>query len=108
MTITGSGFPESWPNNYYNKLAVATNGMNIPLNIVTISPTQIVLSIPKGVAAKSYTFSITNPQKAIRTISFSQQTTSTPTVALTSTATIAPNVQTMINLNRTNLNTITP
>lgn len=107
-TFTGTGFPSTWPNSYYNMLAFSTGTMNLPLNIVSMSTTQIVLKVPPGASGKSYKFSITTPTGLIKTMSFSQSSTSTPKVNLISSATISPNTPTNVILNRTVLPTTVP
>ncbi len=108
VKITGTGFPSKWPNNYYNRMAFATGTRNLPINIASISTTEIVLKVPTGITGRSYTFSLTTPMGVIKSMSFSQSSTATPKVNLVSTAAILPNTPTTINLNRTVLPTIIP
>ncbi len=42
VTINGVGFPQKWPNNYYNQMSLSTNGKNVALNIVSIFTSSIV------------------------------------------------------------------
>lgn len=37
--ITGTGFPSTWPNKNYNRLAFSTGTLNLPLNIISMTPT---------------------------------------------------------------------
>lgn len=37
--ITGTGFPSTWPNKHYNRLAFSTGTLNLPLKIVSMNPT---------------------------------------------------------------------
>ena len=37
--ITGTGFPSTWPNKHYNRLAFSTGVLNLPLNIISMSTT---------------------------------------------------------------------
>jgi hypothetical protein len=37
--ITGTGFPSTWPNKYYNRLAFAAGTLNLPLNIISMTTT---------------------------------------------------------------------
>lgn len=37
IKITGTGFPETWPNSYYNRLAFATGTRNLPLSIESMT-----------------------------------------------------------------------
>lgn len=39
VKITGTGFPASWPNKHYNRMALAVNTTNLGLDIVSISTT---------------------------------------------------------------------
>jgi len=89
-------------------MAFTTGTKNLPLKIVSISPTQIVLAVPQGVAGRSYTFSLTTPIGLTKSIGFSQQTTATPKISLISAPIISPNVATTVILNNTILGTIIP
>jgi hypothetical protein len=114
VVIAGSGFPETWPNQYYNQLSFATGKQNLPLNFLSMNTTQLVLQVPPGVNGRQFTFSITSPVTTAsgapitKNLGFSQQSSSTPTVNLISTATLSPNTATTVTLNRTILNTATP
>jgi len=108
VAINGWGFPKTWPSTYYNKLSLTTGGIVIPLDVVSSSTTQLVLRVPKGVNAKQYSFKLTSPTGTSFTLGFSQQDTATPTVDLTSTATISPNTASTISLTRTVKPTTTP
>jgi hypothetical protein len=89
-------------------MAFATGSRNLPLNIVSNSPTEIVLTVPQGANARAYTFSLTNPMGTTKSIGFSQQTTATPSVNLTSSPTIQPNVASTLTLNRVTLPAVLP
>lgn len=109
VTISGSGFPETWPNKYYNKMSLVTGGNNVALSIIEMTTSKIVFDIQRGFNSRSYTFSITSPLKLIKSTSFSQATSNTPTVVLTApTNSIAANTLSTISLNRTNLVATTP
>lgn len=108
IKIRGSGFPSVWPNTYYNRLSFTTNSKNLPLKITSITPSEIVLTVPAGTAGKSYSLSITTPMGVTKSISFSQQTNSTPTANLTSPATIVPNIESTVTLNNTILGSTVP
>jgi len=75
-------------------LAFATGTRNLPLNIESMTTSEIILILPKGVSGRGYTFTITNPMGVIKSIGFSQHSTGTPTVNMISTATIPSNTQT--------------
>jgi hypothetical protein len=89
-------------------LAFTTGTKNLPISIVSISPTQITLTVPPGVAGRSYTFSLTTPTGLTKSIGFSQQTAATPKINLISALIISPNVVTTVILNNTILGTIIP
>lgn len=88
IKIRGMGFPSMWPNTYYNRISLNTGTKNLPLKITSMTPSEIVLLIPAGLSGRTYSFSITTPMKETKSISFSQQATSTPKVNLTSSTTI--------------------
>ncbi len=104
----GWGFPSKWPNSHYNKLSLSSNKILIPLDFVSLSTTKIVLRIPRGVNSKSYEFRLTSPTGVLVTQTFSQMTTVTPTVDMTSAATIAPNTASTVSLTRTVRPTVIP
>lgn len=108
IKIKGTGFPSTWPNTYYNRISLMTGTKNLPLKITSMTPSEIVLNVPAGVSGKTYSFSITTPMKATKSISFSQQTTSTPKVNLTSSSSISPNTISLVTLNNTILGSTVP
>lgn len=110
LRITGSGFPSAWPNKYYNKIALITGKISLPLDVVSMNPTEIVLNLPPTSLStvRSFTFSITNSMGTSKSITFSQSASSTPGVELLSSASISSNVATNIILRRTTLNTTYP
>lgn len=108
IKIKGTGFPSSWPNTYYNRLSFTSGTKNLPLKITSMTPDEIVLTVPAGVRGKSYSFSITTPMGVTKSISFTQQTTSTPRVNLTSSATISANTLSLVTLNNTILGSTVP
>lgn len=38
IRILGSGFPETWPNQHYNRMSLRTSGRNVPIVVVSINP----------------------------------------------------------------------
>lgn len=108
IKIRGTGFPSSWPNTYYNRLSFISGTKNLPLKITTMTPGEIDLIVPAGVTGRSYSFSITTPKGVTKSISFTQQTTSTPRVNLTSPTTISANTLSLVILNNTILGSTVP
>lgn len=108
VKIRGTGFPSVWPNTYYNKFSFLLGSKNLPLNITSISPSEIVLTIPAGSNGRAYSLSITTPMGVTKSISFSQQTASTPKVNLISSPTIQPNTLSLVTLNNTILPSTLP
>lgn len=102
IKILGTGFPSTWPNDHYNRMALNISTRNLPLNILSISTTQIVLKVPAGLNGRSYTFSLTTPMAVTKSTGFSQQNSATPNISYVGTPVIAPNTQTLITLNQTN------
>lgn len=101
IKILGSGFPSSWPNQHYNRMSLRTSGNNIPIKVVSMSPNQIVLTIPPGPTGRTYNFSLTSPTGTTRFITFSQLTSGTPKISFIGTPSINPQVETLIQLNQT-------
>lgn len=66
------------------------------------------MTVPAGVSGRSYLFSITPPVGQAKSVSFSQQATSTPKANLTSSGVISPNTQTTVTLNNTLLGNTVP
>lgn len=92
IKILGSGFPSSWPNKHYNRMSLRTSGNNIPIKVVSMSPNQIVLTIPPGATGRTYEFSLTSPTGTTRSITFSQLTSGTPKISFIGTPSINPQV----------------
>ena len=101
VTLTGTGFPETWPNKHYNRLAFAIGSRNLPLTIESMTPGQIVLNVPKGPSNCQYSFSVTNPMGLTKSVSFIQHNDATPNVNLISTSSIPSNTETLVTLNKT-------
>lgn len=110
VKITGSGFPSTWPNKHYNKISLVTGVKSLPLDIVSMTPTQIVLNLPRAPlnSGRTYTFTIVNSMGTSKSIGLSQSASTTPTVNLVSSAIVAPNTVTNVILSRTNMNTTYP
>jgi hypothetical protein len=100
VTVTGTGMPATWPNNYFNQIALSTSAGNLDLNIISTSPTKMVLQLAAAptTATVSLTFTITSPLKNSKgtydkmSKAFSQIGSATPTVVLKSAASILPAV----------------
>lgn len=102
VEISGWGFPSKWPNSHYNKISLTSNNVFIPLDFSFLSTKRIALRVPKGFHGKTHEFRLTSPTTGvILSVTFVQNDTSTPTVDLTSTATITPNTNSVISLTRT-------
>lgn len=106
VTFTGTGFPETWPNKHYNRLAFvksafAMGSRNLPLTIESMTPGQIVLNVPKGPSNRQYSFSVTNPMGLTKSVSFIQHNDATPNVNLISTSSIPSNTEKLVTLNKT-------
>jgi hypothetical protein len=82
VTINGVGFPETWPNTYYNKLSLTFGTKSLPLQIVSMSSSRIVFVMPPGFNNKQYLFNIITPQATTKTVSFYLYNSATPTVNL--------------------------
>lgn len=110
LRITGSGFPSTWPNKYYNKISLITGTNSLPLDIESMNPTEIVLNLPPAslTTVRSFTFTITNSMGTSKSIVISQSATYTPGVELASSASISSNVATNVLLKRTTLSTTYP
>jgi hypothetical protein len=73
-------------------LALRTGTRNIPIIVKSMSPTQIVLTLPSGASGRTYNFNITNPMGTLKTTGFSQQSSATPRISFVGSSTISPNV----------------
>lgn len=82
--------------------------MVLPLDIISLTTTKIILRVPDGKDGQIYKLSVISPTGVSKTVQFSLSSLKTPTIDMTSTQTISPNVQTTISLNRTILPTIIP
>lgn len=83
-------------------MSLGTSGRNVPIVVVSMSPNAIVLSIPAGPSGRTYNFSLTSPTGVTKFITFSQLTSGTPKIAYVGTASIDPQVETLVQLNQTN------
>ena len=109
VTITGSGMPATWPNNYFNQIGLSTSSENLDLNIISTSPTKMVLRLAAAPTTTkvSLTLTITSPMKNANggydkfSTAFSQITSSTPKVVLKSSLSILPATESLISLNQT-------
>lgn len=102
LTITGKGLPESWPDsNWIIQIKSANTQMLITVNVLSTSPTQLVLAMPPS-TGDTFTISITDPANVIYTNRYTQSLASTPTINLTSTTTtVASGSASTFTLNRT-------
>lgn len=82
--------------------------MVLPLDIISLTTTKIILRVPGGKDGQIYKLSVISPTGVSKTVQFSLSSLKTPTIDMTSTQTISPNVQTIISLNRTILPAIIP
>ena len=85
-------------------MSLSTSGRNIAIVVVSMTPTEIVLTIPAGPSGRTFNFSLTSPNGVSKYITFSQLKTGTPKIAIVGTASIDPQVETFIKLNQTNTN----
>jgi hypothetical protein len=106
VTIQGSGFPATWPATHYNELSLIADGKSVKMDIASTSASAMVFNIPKGYNNKAFRLSIKSPSGTSKNITFSQKTTATPTVTLTTpSASIVPGVV-AVTLDRTVLSSV--
>lgn len=84
LTIIGKGLPSEWPSKLFT--IKMTNTFYEDVKVLTSTPTKLELAIPEGINNQVHTVIITNPLQQKLTLTFTQLTSSTPSLTLTTSA----------------------
>ena len=104
ITLTGEGLPTGWPSKLFT-IEVSVGGILKDPVVVSSSPTELVLEAPAGSNGVSYSISLIDPIELTSTATFTQSTSSTPSLALSTTTATAGSLTT-VSLTQSNLNSV--